>query len=108
MHDIVLIEDFTVNSDGDLIITAILENMGHCTVQQTHWDAPEFAPARCKTVIYAEGLPDGVQFTGLNDDQLEELVNRHSLLINQEWEVIITDDTDCDLDSCYGGSQLFF
>jgi hypothetical protein len=108
MHDIVLIEDFTVNEDGDLIITAILENMGRCTVQQSYWDAPEFAPARCRTVIHAEGLPHGVQFIGLNDDQLEELVNRNSLLVNQEWEVVINDDSDRDLDSCYEGGQLFF
>lgn len=108
MHDIVLIEDFTVNADGDLIITAILENMGDCTVQQTYWDAPEFAPARCKTVIYAEGLPYGIQFIGKTDEQLEDLVNRFNLLVNQEWQVIIDDDSDRDLDSCYEGGKLFF
>lgn len=108
-YEIILIEDFTVDRDGNLIITAIIENMGECTVKQSFWDPPEYAPARCKTKIYPEALPEGIHFTGKTVEELEELVNRYSLLINQEWQHIISDDSDREIDDyCPGGSSLYF
>jgi hypothetical protein len=97
MYDIVLIESYHVTKKGDLEITAIIENMGHQTVQQTYWDPPEFAPARCYTVIHKECMDDYIEFEGKTQDELEELVNRYNLLINQDWTVI-TDYDDRDVD----------
>lgn len=108
MHEIVLIEEFYVRKDGDLEITAIVENMGQQTVQQSLYDLPEFAPARCYTTINKEYLPEGIEFRGKDQDQLEELVNRHGLLFQQEWKVITHhDDRDID-DYEPTGSRLFF
>lgn len=108
MHEIVLIEEFYVRKDGDLEITAIVENMGHQTVYQSLYDLPEFAPARCYATISKEYLPEGVEFKGKNQDELEELVNRHGLLFQQEWKVItLHDDRDVD-DYEPTGSRLFF
>lgn len=109
-YDIILIEDFDVDSDGNLIITAIIENMGECTVKQSFWDPPEFAPARCKTRVYPEYLPGNMQFKGKSKEELEELVNRFNLLSNQEWEYVINDD-DYDYnadDYSPNGSRLYF
>lgn len=107
-HEIILIEEFYVQKDGDLEITAIVENMGRQTVYQTHLDPPEYAPARCYAVIDKEYLPEGEDFIGKNQDQLEDMVNRYGLLFNQEWTVI-TDDNDRDVDDYEpSGSRLFF
>ena len=108
MHEIILIEDFTVDRAGNLNIIAILENMGTCTHQQTYLDPPEFAPARCKTRICPESLPVGINFIGKTTDQLEEMVNRYCLLVNQEWEVLIEDSSDADCDFNDSGARMFF
>lgn len=110
-YEIILVEDFDVDSEGNLIITAIIENMGECTVKQTFWDPPEYAPARCKTKIYPEYLPEGLDFIGKSQEELEELVNRFDLLSNQEWEYVINDDDDYDYnqdDYSPSGSRLYF
>jgi hypothetical protein len=108
-YEIILIESFDVDRDGNLIITAILENMGNCTVRQSHLDPPEYAPARCKTLIYPEALPDDIEFVGKNAEELEDLVNRYSLLVNQEWERVRVDNSDHDFDEyCPGGSSRYF
>lgn len=91
-YDIPFIESFNVDSDGNLIVVAIIENMGKCTTHQTLYAVPEFAPARCKTKIYPEYLPANLSFIGKTEDELEELVNRHNLLIDKEWEHIGSDD----------------
>ena len=107
-HEIVLIEEYYVKKDGDLEITAVVENMGKQTVRQSLYDAPEFAPARCYAVISKELLPDGIEFVGKNDEELEELVNRHGLLLQQDWTVITSDD-DRDIDDYVPtGARLFF
>lgn len=108
MHEIILIEDFTVDRAGNLNIIAILENMGTCTHQQTYLDPPEFAPARCKTSVCPESLPVGINFIGKTTDQLEEMVNRYCLLVNQEWEVLIEDNSDADCDLNDSGARMFF
>lgn len=100
-YDIVIIEGFDVDRDGNLVVTAIIENMGDCTVPLSFYDPPEFAPARCKTVIYPECLPENLEFKGKTVEELEEYVNRYCLLVNQEWEVIIPDYSDDDQDDYY-------
>lgn len=110
VYDIALIEKFDVDSDGNLIITAIIENMGECTVKQSFWDPPEFAPARCTTKIYPEYLPDDLTFIDKDEEELEEMVNRFGLLTNQEWEPVVNDD-DYDYredDYSPSGSNSFF
>lgn len=108
-YEIVIIEDFSVDRDGNLVVTAILENMGKCTVQQSFWDPPEYAPARCKTIVYPEALPDDITFEGKTKDELEELVNRYQLLVCQEWTPITDSDYDQNHDDyCPGGSRLYF
>jgi len=108
-YDIVLIEDFDVDRDGNLIVTAVIENMGKCTVPQSLYDPPEFAPCLCKTTIYPESLPDNREFKGKTGPQLEEYVNRYQLLVNAEWTPIINDCSDYDDDDyCPSGSGLYF
>lgn len=84
-HDIILIESFTVNLEDDLEIVAILENVGKREATQ---DVPSLAPVRARATVFKELLPYGVTFTGKRSDELEELVNRHNLLCNQQWKVI--------------------
>ena len=107
-YEIILIEEFTVNEDGNMEIVAILENMGRQTVRQSFWDAPEYAPARCKTVVPVEALPEGLEFKGKNIDELEELTNRYCLLVNQEWEVVPPEYADDDDDYYPTGAGLYF
>lgn len=108
-YDIAIIENFNVDRDGNLIVTAIIENMGKCTVPLSFYDAPEFAPARCETVIYPEALPDHLEFKGKTASELEEYVNRYQLLVNAEWKPIINDCSDYDDDNyCPGGSRIYF
>jgi len=107
-YEIILIEEFYVRKNGDLEITAIVENMGPQTIRQTQWDAPEYAPARCYTVIHKECLADGIDFNGKTQEELEEIINRHGLLTLQEWTVISdSDDRDID-DYVPSGSNLYF
>ena len=63
-YEIILIESFSVNRNGDMEIVAILENMGKQTVRQTLYDPPEYAPARCKTIVSADALPEPIKFRG--------------------------------------------
>ena len=108
-YDIVIIEGFDVDRDGNLVVTAIIENMGDCTVPWSLYDPPEFAPARCKTVIYPECLPENLEFKGKTVEELEEYVNRYCLLVNQEWEVVIPDYSDDDQDDYHPTSAgLYF
>jgi hypothetical protein len=108
-YEIILIESFSVNRKGDMEIVAILENMGKQTVQQTLYDPPEYAPARCKTVVASDALPASIKFRGKSTDELEELTNRYSLLVNQEWEVLVSDYSDDDHDDYYPtGAGLYF
>ncbi len=107
-YEIILIEEFYVRKNGDLEITAIVENMGKQTVKQTFFDAPEYAPARCYTVIHKECLADDISFEGKTQEELEEIVNRHGLLTLQEWTVL-GDTDDRDIDDYYPtGSNLYF
>lgn len=85
MHDIILIESFSVNEEEDLEIIAILENT---TGRISPMEVPTTAPARAKAVVFKELLPYGTTFAGKRSDELEELVNRHNLLVNQQWKVI--------------------
>jgi hypothetical protein len=108
-YEIILIESFSVNRNGDMEIVAILENMGKQTVQQTLYDPPEYAPARCKTVVSSDALPTSIKFRGKSTDELEELTNRYSLLVNQEWEVLVSDYSDDDHDDYYPtGAGMYF
>jgi len=99
-YEIILIESFSVNTKGDMEIIAILENMGEQTVRQSLIDPPEYAPAKCRAVVPVELLPCSMKFRGKSAEELEELTNRYNLLINQEWEVLVSDYSDDDCDDC--------
>ena len=108
-YEIILSESFSVNRKGDMEIVAILENMGKQTVRQTLYDPPEYAPARCKTIVSADALPEPIKFRGKSTDELEELTNRYSLLVNQEWDVLVSDYSDDDQDDYYPtGAGMYF
>ena len=107
-YDIVSIEKLYLNKDGDITIEAIIENMGPMTHPQTLYDPPEYAPCLCETTIWKECLPPGVE---LYDDPeyIEELINRHNLLLHQEWHPIPYDSSDDCSDDYEGtGARLFF
>lgn len=105
-YDIVSIEKIELNDEGDIRVEAIIENMGPMTHPQTLYDVPEYAPCLCEAVIWKELLPPGLK---LYDDTeyLQNLINCHNLLVNQEWKVIDTSDTRFD-DYEPEGSRIFF
>lgn len=84
-HEIILIESFSVNEEEDLEITAVLENV---TKRIGSNEPPRFAPVRAVATVFKELLPYGTEFAGKRPDELEELVNRHNLLCNQQWKII--------------------
>lgn len=108
LHDIISIEKVYLDKDGDIVVEAILENMGSETHPQTLYDMPEYAPALCKTTIYKEGVPPGITLED-NEQILERIVNRYNLLVHQTWEPIIVDDSDKYWDGYKpSDSRLFF
>jgi hypothetical protein len=108
MHDIVSIEQIRLDKgSGDIIVRAILENITYIQGSQTQWDPPEYAPCLCETTIYNEAIPPWIQLQD-NEEDLEEVINRYNLLVNQDWIPIIEDNSDADLDEPYIGGRLFF
>ncbi len=97
MHDILSIESMKLDSDNNIIVTAILENMRYIKGSQTLYDPPEYAPCLCQTIIDNDGIPPWVKLVN-DEEELEEVINRYGLLSHQMWEPIIEDDSDRYLD----------
>lgn len=97
MYGIIQVTDLELNSDGDIEIKAIVEDMVLVPGSQTLIDPPEYAPCLCQATIWKEYfLPD----TELRDDRdyLKELIIENNLLKECMWEPIIEDDSDRYLD----------
>ena len=94
MHDIVSIQSIRLDSaTKDIVVEAILENMGRELPGNPLIDPPEYAPCLCKTTIWNECIPAWVQLQD-SDEELEEIINRYGLLDDQLWEPIIEDNSD--------------
>lgn len=85
MYDIVMIESFSVDTQGNLIVKAILEKANACTVGASHLEVPDYAPINATATIFPESLPVGTEFEGKTEEELEELVNRYNLLLCADW-----------------------
>lgn len=92
MKDIVSIESFKVNDEGDIVVTAIVEDVV-CSFRGSYFDPPEYAPGLCTITVPKEDLPP-MELTGLNEEELEEVVNRYANLNAYEWKPMIIDNSD--------------
>ena len=106
MHDIVLIESIKLCGKG-IVVTAIVENMVYIRGSQTLYDPPEYAPCRCQITVPFDGLPDDIDVVNMDEEQLEEVLNRHVNLDIYDWEIVdSSDDRPQNEDSPY--SRLYF
>jgi hypothetical protein len=92
MKDIVSIESFKLNREGDIVVTAIVEDVV-CVLAGSHLDPPEYAPGYCTITVPAMDLPP-ICLTDLNEEDLEEVVNRYANLNAYEWKPMIMDHSD--------------
>jgi len=106
MYDIVLIESFQVNAKNDIIVTAIVEDMVYVRGSQTYIDPPEYVPARCTITIPNDHIPPDINLDGANEEDLEEIVNKHLNLNNYDWVVTVEEDDDIEPEPRY--SNLYF
>jgi len=98
MYDILSIESFRLDPVSDnIIVRAILENISYIAGSQTYLDPPEYAPSLCETTISTDGLPMTTELRN-NEEYLEEIVNRHNLLANQDWRPVYEDYSYVDED----------
>lgn len=97
MHDIVSIESMHLDSDNNIVVTAILENIQYISGSQTLYDPPEYAPCLCETTIDKDCIPSWIKLVN-DEEELEEVINRYNLLSHQMWEPIIEDNSDRYLD----------
>lgn len=92
MHDIVLIKSIKFKEEDESIeILAIMQNMS-CNKGDifSHLLVPDYAPILCKTVVEREEIPPWMDLTVFDEEGLQELVNRYSLLNDREWKVLST------------------
>jgi hypothetical protein len=92
MKDIVSIESFKLNKEGDIVVTAIVEDVV-CVLAGSYLDPPEYAPGYCTITVSAMDLPP-ICLTDLNEEDLEEVVNRYANLNTYEWKPMIMDHSD--------------
>jgi hypothetical protein len=91
--DIASIERIYLNANGDIVVEAILEDAGPLSSPQTLYDPPEYAPGLCRTIIYKECVPSSVKLED-NQELLEKIIDNNNLLVFQDWEPIVVDDSD--------------
>ena len=108
MHNIILIEDLTVDIKGNLDVTAILENEWRRKRGTYLFSSPDCAPLRATTTIFKECLPPGKTFRGLNRKQLVRLIDDYELFIHQEWKPLDPPVESTPEDNQYPGGRLFF
>jgi hypothetical protein len=89
MKDIASIESFKLNEDGDIVVTAVIENV-ICTYAGSIYGPPEYAPGLCSITIPSLDLPP-LDLTNLNEEELEEVVNRYANLNIYEWKRIMVE-----------------
>jgi hypothetical protein len=89
MHDIVSIESIKLTKEEDIQFIAILENMGAAHRTNQYLTVPDVAPIKCRTLIDRASLPHWLNLKDLDEEGLQEIVNRYGSLGGQSWEVLI-------------------
>jgi len=107
MHSIILVEEFNLQSNGDLNVVAILENESRLKKGAYNTSPPDYAPIRALTIIPSNALPIGVTFAGKSREELAKMMDRYQLFSNQKWKVTGSGDTKRQADDLPGG-RLFF
>ena len=108
MHAIILVEQYKLNNNGDLEVTAILENEQRDSRGTYLFQAPEVAPIRAKATIYKQTLPPGVSFQGKGTREWTEMIDRYQLFLNQDWKPLDSSGPDEKKDTPRKGGRLFF
>jgi hypothetical protein len=108
VHTIILVEQYKLNTNGDLEVTAILENEQRESKGTYLFRAPEVAPIRAKATIYKQTLPPGVSFQGKGTRELTEMIDRYQLFLNQDWKPLDSSGPDEKKDTPRKGGRLFF
>lgn len=106
MKDIVLIESIGYTKEG-IEVKAIVEDMVYVRGSQTLYDPPEYAPALCSITIPFSDLPEHLDYSKMNEDQLQEILNRHANLDDYEW-FIETESSGYDRDDDDSLSKVYF
>lgn len=107
MKDIVLIESILVNDPG-IVITAIVEDMQYVPGSQTLIDPPEYAPARCTITVPFDDIPDHIDVFSLDEDGLEETINKYVNIDLYDWKVVAPDNSNDDPSEDRRYSRCFF
>jgi hypothetical protein len=107
MHSIVLIESLKLQSDGHLHVIAILENERRDMRGTYLFTSPEVAPIRATTTIPSEALPPDKTFSGKSTTELANMIDRHQLVLHQEWKALDAEEAEPQRDD-YPGGRLFF
>ena len=106
MKDIVLIESINSTSEG-IEVKAIVEDMVYVRGSQSLYDPPEYAPALCTITVPFSDLPEHPDYSKMNEDQLQEVLNRHANLDHYEW-IIDTEGSSNDYDDDESFSKVYF
>ena len=89
MHDIILIESIKLIEGEDIQLVAILENMNASHKAKQHLTVPDVAPVKCRTTISRASIPHWLNLKDLDENGLEEIINRYASLGSQSWEILI-------------------
>lgn len=106
MKDIVLIQSINYSAEG-IEVKAIVEDMVYVRGSQTLYDPPEYAPALCTITVPFSDLPEHLDYSKMNEDQLQEVLNRHANLDHYEW-IIETESSGYDRDDDESFSKVYF
>ncbi len=108
MHAIILVEQYKLNNNGDLEVTAILENESRESRGTYLFRAPEVAPIRATATIPHQALPPGVSFQGKGTQEWTELIDNYQLFLHQDWKPLDPTEPDEKKDEPRKGGRLFF
>jgi hypothetical protein len=89
MHDIISIESIKLTAEEDIQFIAILENMDASHRTKQYLTVPDVAPVKCRTLINRASLPHWLNLKDLDEEGLQEIVNRYGSLSSQSWEVLV-------------------
>lgn len=89
-HDLVHVECISWCSKQEHIeLVAIAEEMVLVPGSRTYLDPPEYAPARVKIEVSLDYLPEGLDYANMDEEELQDVLNRHVNLDAFEWQVMI-------------------
>ena len=89
MHDIVLIESIKLTKEENIQLVAILENVDASIEAKNPKVVPTFAPLKCRTTIDRAAIPHWLNLKEMDEDELEDVINRYTNLNKQEWEAML-------------------